>query len=570
MSFEIRVQKLKAKRKEIGTREGKELFMILSNATIDAMASSMPKNKAELIQVKGWGEKKIQMYGNEFLNVLNNNGEETDVEDKTQVPEETGPKKIKIQIGQESLNLFDVKKELKKVVEEEESIDIGIKEVNDVLSVSEFLGTLNKTLSTLGEVKIKGEMDDVQVRNGYAFFELKDSLGGFEAEASMGCFVGWKCFSEVKHLLESGFEVVVSGIPKIYLKNGSFRLEVTNIEAVGEGALQKAFEALQRKLQEKGYFDLSRKRPLPENIRKIGLITSTTGAVIVDFKKNLGSQGLQVFFLDVRVEGDQAEDSIVQALRKFNEQRDPVDVLVLIRGGGSLQSLKAFNSEKVADAIFYSRIPVITGIGHDKDETIAGFTSDLNCSTPTAVANFLHSKYNELEQILVTHTKNIFLKIEYKIRETKISLEHETNNLFFTSEKMFRRVETKMNFMYENLKFGLQNIFITFHRLEKNFSQVVFLFTESFREKSYTLNLISEKIQNISEKNFRMLNQNIVLLAEKLKTLNPEAILKRGYSITYDENGKILRDVEKIKIEQTISVRLSSGKISAEVKKIDT
>jgi exodeoxyribonuclease VII large subunit len=98
----------------------------------------------------------------------------------------------------------------------------------------------------------------------------------------------------------------------------------------------------------------------------------------------------------------------------------------------------------------------------------------------------------------------------------------------------------------------------------------VFLFTESFREKSYTLNLISEKIQNISEKNFRMLNQNIVLLAEKLKTLNPEAILKRGYSITYDENGKILRDVEKIKIEQTISVRLSSGKISAEVKKIDT
>ncbi len=310
------IQKLKQKRKDIATREGKELFMILSNATIDEMAESLPKNKQELLAVKGWGEKKLEKYGDEFLKVLH--GEEI----------------LFSEGANEQPSLFQTRRiSLKNPLKEKQVSAVAQKQIPEetavseqgIVSVSEFLGNINITLATLGLVKIKGEIADVSMRTSYAFFEIKDSIGGFQSEASLGCFVGWRSFEEVNHLLQNGMEVIISGYPKIYPKNGSFRLEVTNIEPVGEGALQKAFEALKLKLEQKGYFDQARKRPMPPFIRKIGLITSMSGAALVDFQKNLGSYGFFVQYLDVRVEGDSAEENIVQAIRSFSEQKENVD-----------------------------------------------------------------------------------------------------------------------------------------------------------------------------------------------------------------------------------------------------
>ncbi len=227
------IQKLKNKRKDIATREGKELFLILSNATIDAMAEKLPQSKEELIQIKGWGEKKIKMYGDAFLEILRGGPVQASLIDEV---ENVLPKRIAIQIGEEVLPTTSLLFSEVQAPQEE------------ILSVSEFLGKVNIQLAEFGSVKIKGEIDEVQVRSGYAFFTLKESIGGFSSEGSLGCFVGWKSLETLQHLLQNGMEVVLSGYPKIYLKNGSFRLEVTNIEHIGEGALQKAFEALKRKL----------------------------------------------------------------------------------------------------------------------------------------------------------------------------------------------------------------------------------------------------------------------------------------------------------------------------------
>ncbi len=549
------IQKLKQKRKEIALKEGKELFMILSNATIDEMVHKLPQTKEDLILIKGWGEKKIQRYGDEFLKILKND---------VSYQEET-LEAFALEKNSDQPSLFQTKRIslATPTISQEHQNDLP-----GALSVSEFLGQVNITLSTLGLVKIKGEIADVGVRNGYAFFELKDSIGGFQSEASLGCFVGWRCFDQVKHLLENGMEVIISGYPKIYLKNGSFRLEVTDIEPVGEGALQKAFEALKLKLEQKGYFDTGRKRTIPAFIRKIGLITSMSGAAIVDFQKNLGDCGFSIDCVDVRVEGDQAEESIIQAIRLFNEQKTDFDALVIIRGGGSLQSLKAFNSEKIADAIYYSRIPIITGIGHERDETIAGFTSDLNCSTPTAVANFLHSQFALLQRSLQISTSDLVRALNGTFEQREQEIVYRSDYLISACKNILYKKKVQVESSQEKLAYGLQKIFFGFRNLEKIFLQSAMKTQTKISEKKYQVQMKAQKILHIFSQKIQLSKEQMTLVSEKIKCLNPEAVLERGYSIAYDKYGQVIRKKKQLQVGDELSVRLSDGTISTQIKKI--
>ncbi len=562
----VLIQNLKNKRKEIALREGKELFMILSNATIDAMADALPQTKEELIQIKGWGEKKIKMYGEAFLEILKMSSDQANVSDDAG---QKRPKRIAIQIGQEVA--VSSNKNLSAELEnaDEHNVIEKVSEIQiSIVSVSEFLQSINLEFAKIGLVKIKGEIDDVQIRSGYSFFTLKESIGGFSSEGVLACFVSWKHFETLQHLLQNGMEVVVSGYPRIYLKNGSFHLEVSNIEPIGEGALQKAFEALKRKLTEKGYFDLSRKRPIPDFIRKIGLVTSMNGAVIEDFKKNIGSCGFLVECLDVRVEGDFSEENIIRAIRYFNDYKSDCDVLVLIRGGGSLQSLKSFNSESVADAIYFSRIPIITGIGHEKDETIAGLVSDLNCSTPTAVANFLKAQYETLQMSLETHSRNLVQSLNGRFSENKNALEYDSNYLVIAFEKLLRSQNVHVNTLYEKLRYGFQNIFISFQNFEKIFVQSVAELQSKIFKSGFQVEMQQEKIVNLYLQKIQVQKQSLDLLQEKLSGLNPEAILKRGYSLTFDQNGKIIKDAEKLLPGESITSQFFKGSTVSEIKKI--
>lgn len=431
----------------------------------------------------------------------------------------------------------------------------------DILNVTEFLGNVNLLFSEMGVVKIKGEICNISLRQSYGFFSLKESNQGVDAEAMVGCFVGWKYMNKVQHLLENGMEVVITGYPSIYVKNGSFRVDIVGMEPVGEGALQKAFEALKLKLSQKGYFEPERKRTIPDFVNHIGIITSMSGAAVIDFQKNLEPQGLQIEYLDVRVEGDSAEESIVRAIKKFNEVRPHLDALVLMRGGGSYESLKAFNSEAVADAIYFSRIPVITGIGHERDDTIADFVADVRCSTPTAVAALLQTKRENLLLQLSTLENNLVYIFDGVFEEQKLILEHETHKLIQNFEMVLQRDETAVHNLEYGLQSGLQYIFNQFNTLKQKFDHAAFEFDCALRLMNEKTTTLSEKLFLQYEEKMVRTNTSLDSFEKQIFALNPEAILERGYSIAYNEKGKVVKSVKNVAAGDMLNLRVSDGMI---------
>lgn len=516
MNYEI-LEKLKLKRKEIAEKEGKELFMIFHNAVLERTAEALPKTKDDLANIKGWGKRKIEKYGDEILAIIN------------------------------------TKKE------------VAIPVSNKIFSVYEFISFINNQFSSLGIVNVRGEITEVNPHpNGYCFFTIKDSQ---TKDHAVNCYLSrWKLDS-FSHLLEVGMEVVVSAVPSLY-KNGRFSLTVNNVEPFGEGALKKAFEALKKKLADKGYFDESRKRPLSAFIQTIGLITSETGDAIYDFRKNLGEYGFNVKFLDVRVEGDYAEELICSAIKWFNKNKPEIDVLVLIRGGGDLENLKAFNSEKVAEAIILSRLPIITGIGHEKDETIADYVADRSFSTPTATAIFIRNqRENLITQIkkcaddLVSKTGEIFVEREKYILD-------KTEDL----KDIFSRILERYKFMLlkttEKMTSGFNKIFSEFKKLEQNFLNLFHYYETATRQQLHNLEIIIQKSFNLIEKKFNSEEAKLKIVETALSSLNPEAVLKRGFSIVYKADKKVIKDSKKVGIGDKIFIRPHKGEITSLVEEV--
>ena len=515
MNHEI-LEKLKLKRKEIAEREGKKLFMIFHNAVLERTAEALPKTKDDLANIKGWGKRKIEKYGDEILTVLGGKKETALSNDK-------------------------------------------------IFSVQEFISFINNQFSSLGIVKVRGEITEVNPHpNGYCFFMIKDSQ---TEEHSVSCYLSrWKLDS-FSHLLEVGMEVVVSAIPSLY-KNGRFSLTVDNIEPFGEGALKKAFEALKKKLAAKGYFDESRKRPLPAFIQTIGLMTSETGDAIHDFIKNLGEYGFKIKLLDVRVEGDYAEESICSAIKWFNKNRPEIDILVLIRGGGDLENLKAFNSESVAEAIVLSRLPIITGIGHEKDETIADYVADKSFSTPTAVAVFIRNQRENLIAQVKEYTDNLVLITSEILAEKKDYIFDRTEDLKLAFTKALERYRFILSKTAEKMTSGFNRIFRGFKALEQNFLNLFYRYEATTRQQVHNLEVISQKCFNLIEKKLGLMEARLKVAEAGLLPLNPDTILKRGYSIAYKADKKVIKDSKEVKIGDKIFIKPHKGEIASLVEEV--
>lgn len=250
------------------------------------------------------------------------------------------------------------------------------------LSVSDFIAVVNQTLEyAYSSVMVEGEVSGFKVNQGkWVFFDLKDE------ESSISCFMPvW----DLRMELEDGMKVVVKGAPKI-TKWGKFSLTVKQAMPVGEGSIKKSFELLKKKLMVEGLFDAARKRPIPENLKKIGVISSTQAAGYADFCKIINERwgGLTILTAHTQVQGMAAADQIIRALKYFNEKAE-VDIIAIIRGGGSADDLSVFNDEALTRAIAASRILVITGIGHEIDESLADLAADVRASTPSNVAEML-------------------------------------------------------------------------------------------------------------------------------------------------------------------------------------
>ncbi len=252
-----------------------------------------------------------------------------------------------------------------------------------VFTVAEYIDILN-TFFKAQAVKITGEIAELKrAASGHVYFTIKDKTNA----GVLDCIIWARNYQMCGVVLEVGMELILSGHANVYAPSGRLSFVADTVELVGEGALKKAYDELRRKLEAEGVFAPERKRALPEYPQRIGVITSLKGAVIHDFENNLGKCGFKVIAVDSRVEGQQAVKPLLAAVEAMRGQ--DIEVLVIIRGGGSLESLQGFNNEMLVRAVMDFPVPVIAGIGHDQDVPLVQLAADFMVSTPTAAAHLL-------------------------------------------------------------------------------------------------------------------------------------------------------------------------------------
>ncbi len=521
------LQKLKAKRKELADREGIELFMVCTNKALEETVKAMPATLADLALVKGWGKTKIAKYGTDVLDIIVHGN----LEDQS--PSSLG-----------------------RPVSKSEGA---------VFSVAEFLDAVNITLARLGAVRVQGEVSELKTRGAAVYFTLKDT----EGEASVKCVLwAWKFEREYSYL-EDGMEIVVDALPEVYAKFGTFDLKVERVEPVGEGALQKAFEALKKKLEAKGYFNAARKRPIPAIVRRIGVITSEKGEAINDFLKNIGAYGFEIVLTDVRVEGAQAEDTIVSAFHRMNKERHDLDVICLIRGGGGLENLKAFNTERVAEAVATSRIPVMTGIGHERDVTIASLSSDADFSTPTKVADAIRRGREDMLRAIERQAQDASQCVKELLREALQAAALLAGELQRTPDRVLERARVRISGAAHRMESALGRVFAAFNLLERRIRDGMHRYTRMLQEAQHLISREAAGMREYMQGALQTMGKRIAVASAALVPLNPAAPLQRGYSIVYGPDGKVVKDSECVTIGEYVTVRLYKGKIKSKVEGID-
>ena len=289
--------------------------------------------------------------------------------------------------------------------------------MSDALSVSQFIEVLNATLDSLGDVEVEGEVQDYKlIQNKWVVFQLMDE------KANVGCFMPkW----DLKIQIEDGMMVKVVGQPRLRDK-GFFSFVLSSVKASGEGSLKRAFELLKKKLEQEGIFATERKRPLPRFPEHIALITSRDAAAYSDFIKVLKGRvgGLTISFIHTQVQGEDAPTLIISALEKANTELENLDAIVLIRGGGSLEDLMAFNDEVVVRAVAGSRTPIIVGIGHERDVTLAEMAADVRASTPSNSAELLVRSREEIVAQLSNSKISLSHQMQRALTDRQHNVEH--------------------------------------------------------------------------------------------------------------------------------------------------
>lgn len=436
-----------------------------------------------------------------------------------------------------------------------------------IFTVSEFLDFLNEILIP-NQAIVQGEIGQkIDIREKYITFNLLDKTD----KSVLKCFV-WKDVLDFLGIeLKEGMEIKVFGIPKIYKSpfGSEFEFEVKKIWLVGEGILKLAFEALKKKLEKEGLFDQKYKKQIPKFCQKIGLITSKYGkGAKPDFERHLGKFGFKVYFYDVRVEGIFAIQEIVSAIRWFNENLPNLDVLVIIRGGGDWESLQAFNSEEVARAIFASKIPVICGIGHESDFTIADFVADLRASTPTDAAKILTENWQQAAKSILSIEKNINFYFEKSLKGEKEKLDIFQQVLISRFQKEIFQKNKELRSVLQNLKNVFRHYREKFQDKEREFLKNSYFLKNLMKQKKEKIAELSLKLESFRK---RWLERIKSSLKEKEKNLffeSPIFKLKQGYTLTFDSFGKIIKDPKKLKLSQKIKTQFFKGQVISEVKKI--
>ena len=302
---------------------------------------------------------------------------------------------------------------------------------------SELVAAINQTLEySYSSVLLVGEVSSFKInQDKWVFFDLKDE------ETSVPCFMSK---FQLRVPLEDGMKIVVRGVPKI-TKWGKFSFTVQTVQPIGEGSIKKAFEMLKRKLAEEGLFDESRKRPIPEDISRLGVISSTKAAGYADFIKILNARwgGINIKVAHTQVQGIDAPEQIIKAIKYFNEHTD-VQTIVIVRGGGSADDLACFNDEGLVRAVAASKIPIVTGIGHEIDQSLTDMAADLQASTPSNAAELISKDKRDIEWGIESNISSIARTItnraDFELKRVDEQFEH-----------LAKFIKEKINFIYNTL-----------------------------------------------------------------------------------------------------------------------
>lgn len=432
-----------------------------------------------------------------------------------------------------------------------------------IFSVSEFLDLTNELLKPL-RVTVQGEISSLTIRGQAAYFNLSDT----KEKAILNCLVWKSKLFGMGIELKEGLEVQVVGVPNVYKPFGKLSFQADYISPVGEGALKQAFEKLKKQLEQEGYFAESAKKPLPPYPQRIGLITSNQGDAIKDFQTHLGKYGYTIYHYDVRVEGLKAVDSITAAFAWFNEHPLQLDALVVTRGGGSLESLQAFNTLAVAKAIFGSKIPVISAIGHENDVTIADLVADVRASTPTDAGKIISYHWSRLGKELDSYQASF-------LRSFHQTLHLWQRNMAYHRSQLVQVFANKLSLSQQTIV-QYERIFLSFFpRLRQRFVYLADTFSQNFtlwsRRKNQSEQKMGLLIQNMTQAVERRIREQQKMLQNfeiQLRLSDPEMKLKQGYSIVTRTDGAVVRSVAELAIGDALQVRFHQGKAQTKVEKV--
>lgn len=435
-----------------------------------------------------------------------------------------------------------------------------------IWSVSDLTSRIRDLLAgEFTDVFVEGEVSNAHAaQSGHLYFTLKDN------NAQIRCVCFRTQLARLKFRPEDGLHVTVRGSISVYEARGEYQFYVEHVEPVGLGALQLAFEQLKKRLEAEGIFDPERKKSLPVLPQCVGLITSPRGAAVRDIVHILQRRfpNLHVVLYPVRVQGEGAAGEIVQAIRYF-DRKQIADVLILARGGGSLEDLWAFNEEPVARAIVACTIPIIAGIGHETDFTIADFAADIRASTPSAAAEMVVRTRQEFDGHLCDLRDKIAQLLRYRVLQASHKLrELDLHRAARRLEDAMRRRRQHTDELAARLAGALRGRVQTLQqRLELALSRLAAVdFRARLRAAAVRLDRRTAELEVRANRALAVKGQLLEKLLVQLEERSPLRLLERGYAICYDASGNVVQAADQVALGERIRVQLGRGRLGAEVK----
>ncbi|BEN60337.1 exodeoxyribonuclease 7 large subunit [Serratia marcescens] len=419
----------------------------------------------------------------------------------------------------------------------------------------------------MGQIWLSAEISNLsQPASGHWYFTLKDD------RAQVRCAMFRNSNRRVTFRPQNGQQVLVRASITLYEPRGDYQLIAESMQPAGDGLLQQQFEQLKQRLSAEGLFDQQFKQPLPAPTKRVGVITSASGAALHDILQVLQRRdpSLPIVIYPTSVQGAEAPMQIVRAIETAN-RRDECDVLIVGRGGGSLEDLWSFNDERVARAIFASRIPIVSAVGHETDVTIADFVADLRAPTPSAAAELVSRNQLELLRQLQSQQQRLEMAMDYYLAQRqqqftrihhRLQQQHPHLRLARQQTLLFKLQRRMEDGMQQQLRLAARRS----ERAQQRLAQVqpqgrIHRYQQRVQQQEY-------RLQQAMERQLNAYRQRFGVACSQLETVSPLATLARGYSVTQTPRGELLKTTKQAQVGELLKTRLQDGWVESEVKTI--